>query len=144
MEIGTEENESRLEAVRERVLAARAANQPVSAADELVFDIDQLIMEANSGASYEQYFRWASLAEIGRIVASLKRVGLDDVAALTQQAIEVAFPDGLPPDEAALEAATDWTEAQERQLEKLFKRLENHNGRVTNVLGRYLASAGQD
>jgi hypothetical protein len=143
MEIGTEENESRLQALRGRVLAARAANQPVPPRDALVFEIDQLIMEANSGASYEQYFRWASLDEIGRIVASLRRVGLDDVAELTQQAIEVAFPVGLPHDDAAHEAATDWTEAQERQLEKLFKRLENHNGRVTNVLGRYLASLGQ-
>lgn len=141
MEISTEEYESQVQAVRDRVMTAQASGQPISPRDQLVFEIDQLIMEANSGASYEQYFCWASLDEIGRIVASLRSLGLDDVASLTEQAIAVAFPTGLPTDAAAHEAATDWTEAQERQLEKLFKRLENHNGRVTNVLGRHAASA---
>lgn len=141
MEMGTEENEAIVRGVCERVQAAAAAGEPIAARDQLIYDIDYLVMEANSGASYEQYFRWASPEEIGRVVAACRAVGLDEVAALTEQAIAVAFPDGIPSDPESMDDATDWSEAQEDQLQQLFGKLEDHNGRITNVLGRYASGS---
>lgn len=140
MEIGTHENESIVRAVCDRVLAATAADKPVSPSDQLIYDIDYLVMEANSGDSYEQYFRWATTEAIVRVVPALRGLGLDEVATLTEQAIAIAFPRGVPGDPSAKSEATNWSNEQEKTLHQLFKRMEEHNGRITNVLGRYASS----
>ena len=60
MESATAENEASVRAARQRVAAAEAAGTPVSRRDAVVEDVYRLLMEANSGASFEQYFRWAT------------------------------------------------------------------------------------
>ena len=141
MESATAENEASVRAARQRVAAAEAAGTPVSRRDAVVEDVYRLLMEANSGASFEQYFRWATAAEIGRIVTALHDVGLADIGELTERAIAVAFPGGVPADPATLEAATDWSDEQEQRLSDLFDEFEQHNGRILNALGRYASGS---
>lgn len=136
MEIGTEENDAIVRAVCDRVATA----SPVAPWMQRVADVDQLVMEVNSGASFEQYFRWASLEEIERIVPTLRETGLPEVAAIAEEAIAVAFPGGLPTDVEAHEAATLWSPAQAQRLHALFLRFEEHNGRITNALAAYATS----
>jgi hypothetical protein len=50
-----------------------------------------LLTEANSGASFEQYFRWASVDEMGRVKKALLAVDLGDIAQLYEQAFQVAL-----------------------------------------------------
>lgn len=142
MEIATEENEQAVALVYKRTLDALIANQSISADERLVHDVEHLMQEANSGASYEQYFRWASISKIATIAANLRFLGLNDVAELTEQAITVAFPNGIPETDEAKEDETDWTSQQEDRLSELFRQLEQQNGRVTNVLGAYARRVG--
>lgn len=140
MEIGTEANDAIVREVYERVIAATAAKRPVTTQDQIIYDVNYLVMETNSGASYEQYFRWATPDEIGRVVNALRAVGLEEVAVLTEEAIGVAFPGGVPADPVTKEEATYWSEEQEELLNQLFAQLENCNGQITNALGRYAGS----
>ena len=94
-------------------------------------------VSANSGASFEQYFRWASVEEIGRVVPALRTVGLLDVAELTEKAIQVAFPKGIPSTDEEKADLTDWSEAQDERLRELFPAFEEQNGRITNVLAAF-------
>jgi hypothetical protein len=137
MEISTEENEAIVRGICEAVTAARESGKPISPEQQLVYDIDYLLMEANSGASFEQYFRWASVDEIKRVVPALRRVGLVDVAELTETAIRVAFPQGVPSTDEEKSAQTEWSETQDEQLRELFPALEDQNGRVINTLAMF-------
>ncbi len=137
MEMSTVENEAAVRAVCESVSAAHADGKPVSAAHQAIYDVDYLLSEVNSGASFEQYFRWATLEEIARVVPALRTVGLSDVADLTEQAMRVAFPSGLPANDSEHEELTDWSEAQEDELGALFPAFEDHNGRITNMLAGF-------
>jgi hypothetical protein len=101
-----------------------------------------LSQEVNSGASFEQYFRWASVEEVSRVVDRLESLGLPEVAQLTRTAIDVAFPDGLPDSEEKNDP-TDWTEDQEERLSALADQFAEFNGRIINVLAAfYRKSAG--
>jgi len=142
METGTEANDVLVRRICMEVAAAAAADTPVPSWMQRIADVDQLVMEVNSGASFEQYFRWASLAEIERIVPVLRETGLPDVAAITEDAIDTAFPGGLPTDVEALEAATLWSDEQALRLHELFQRFEDYNGHITNVLGAYATAHG--
>src|SRR5574341_62178 len=95
-EMSTAENEQIVSRIYEATMNALHANKAVSADHRRIHDIEHLMQEVNSGASFEQYFRWATVAEINSIRAHLQAVGLGDVAALVTQAIEIAFPKGLP------------------------------------------------
>jgi hypothetical protein len=137
MELSTPENEAIVRSICEAVTADRESGKPVKPDHQLVYDIDYLLMEANSGASFEQYFRWASVEEIGRVVPALRAVGLLDVAELAEQAIQVAFPKGLPSTDEEKSGQADWSEAQDERLRELFPALEDQNGRITNVLAAF-------
>jgi hypothetical protein len=114
MEISTEENEAIVRGICDAVTAARESGQPISPEQQLVYDIDYLLMEVNSGASFEQYFRWASVGEIMRVVPALRKAGLEEKSDLTE-----------------------WSATQDEQLRELFPALEDQNGRVTNTLAMF-------
>jgi len=137
MELSTPENEAIVRSVCEAVSAARESGKPITPDHQSIYDIDYLLLEANSGASFEQYFRWASVEEIGRVVAALRTVGLLDVADLTEKAIQAAFPKGIPSSDEEKANLTDWSEAQDERLRELFPALEDQNGRITNVLAAF-------
>src|SRR5512145_1593560 len=71
MEMSTPENEELVARVYTEALEARADGRKLSAADTVIYEIEMLSQEVNSGASFEQYFRWASTEEIGRVVDRL-------------------------------------------------------------------------
>ena len=58
VEIGTEENAMSVDKVYRRLLNAVHAGNAISAQADLVCQIELLSQEVNSGASFEQYFRW--------------------------------------------------------------------------------------
>ena len=137
MEISTSENEAIVRSICEAVTADRESGKPIKPDHQVIYDIDYLLMEANSGASFEQYFRWASVEEIRRVVPALRKVGLPDVAELTEKAIQVAFPKGIPPMDEEKSGLTEWSEAQDEELRELFPALEDQNGRIINVLAAF-------
>jgi hypothetical protein len=96
-----------------------------------------LSQEVNSGASFEQYFRWASVEEICRAVGRLEALGLAEVAQLTRTAIDVAFPDGVPASDEEKDDLTAWTEDQQERLSTLANAFEEFNGRIINVLAAF-------
>ena len=67
-EMSTPENEELVAHVYTQALEARANGVPLGNADTAIYEIEMLSQEVNSGASFEQYFRWASLEEISRAV----------------------------------------------------------------------------
>jgi hypothetical protein len=142
METSTEETEAIVRRVCESVAAAAEANVMIRPEHQHIYDVDYLVMEVNSGASFEQYLRWASVAEINNIVDALRVVGLDDIAELVEQAIDIAFSGRIPVDDETKSDLTEWTEEQERSLEALFPALEEQNGRIMNTLAAYARQIG--
>ena len=141
-EISTPENEQLVARVYEEAMGALNEGKRVSAPALVVHDVEHLMQEVNSGASFEQYFRWSSLDEIGRIREQLRVVGLSRILELTERAIQLAFPEGIPTTEEEKRNATEWTSEQEEGLASLFDDLEEQNGHVTNVLGEYARTNG--
>jgi hypothetical protein len=141
--MSTPENDELVSRVYTQALEARADGRPLDAADTVIYEVEMLSQEVNSGASFEQYFRWASIEEVGRVVDRLESLGLPEVAQLTRTAIDVAFPDGLPGSDEEKDALTAWTEDQEERLSALADAFEEFNGRIINVLADfYRKSAG--
>jgi len=64
MEISTEENEAIVRRICNSVTAAAEDRVMITPEQQNIYDVDYLVMEVNSGASFEQYFRWASVDEI--------------------------------------------------------------------------------
>ena len=140
MKTSIKENEKIVKEVCDMVKRATETNKKIQSYQQIIYDIDYLLMEVNSGASFEQYFRWASVKEIRRVEKALNVVGLKDISELTQQALAVAFPNGIPNDEEAKENLTDWSEEQEEKLEILFEIFKNSNVRIINTLANYAKS----
>jgi hypothetical protein len=138
MEQGTDENATRLDNVYSAVLDALNAGKTISAEAELVYQVEMLSQEVNSGASFEQYFRWARVTRDSRILQYLKDLGLPEVCEIVERAIKAAFPDGIPEDDDDYDQCLDWGEEQERQLASLFAEFEPFNGIVINKLGRFI------
>jgi len=137
MEISTEENEVRVRSVCEVVERAIKAGKQVQPYQQTIYDIDYLLSEVNSGASFEQYFRWASVEKIKRIQKALNTVDLKEVLELTKQAIKIAFPNGIPNDEDEKNNLTYWSEEQEESLDNLFKPFLDATEKITNTLAHY-------
>src|SRR5919112_3723232 len=95
-EISTSENEELVARVYGEAMQALGEGKQVSAPALVVHDVEHLMQEVNSGVSFEGYFRWSSLDEIGRIREQLRAVGLSRILELTEQAIQIAFPAGIP------------------------------------------------
>jgi hypothetical protein len=136
-EMATPENDELVARVYTQALEARAEGRELDAADTIVYEIETLSQEVNSGASFEQYFRWASVDELRRVVERLESLGLPEVAQLTRTAIDVAFPDGLPSTDEEKDELTAWSEDQEERLTELAAAFEEFNGRIINVLGAF-------
>ena len=136
-EMSTSENEELVSRVYTQALEDRNNGQELDAADLMVYHIEMLSQEVNSGASFEQYFRWASVAEISEAQGRLESLALPEVAQLVRRAMDVAFPDGLPSTEEEKEQLTEWTEEQAEALGALATEFEEFNGRIINVLAAF-------
>lgn len=136
-EMSTEENERIVSSVYEAAMRELHAGRPVSHPVKLIHDVEHMMQEANSGASFEQYFRWASVDELATIRDHLRILDLHDVLDLLSEAIAIAFPTGVPLTDEDKSRATEWSPEQEAELSRLFGRLEGQNGRITNTLGAY-------
>ena len=144
MEISTEENEKLINRICESVREAYKKNAAVSDGHRLIYEIEHLLMEVNSGATFEQYFQWSKLEQIARIVSQLETVGLSEAAQITREAISVAYPDGLPPAPADKVSLSNWdgSEEQEEQLKELAEKFTDYNGTITNKLADYAGQTG--
>lgn len=137
MEIGTEENQNLVSQVYEKAMDAVHANQAISDETNFVYQIEQLSQEVNSGASFEQYFRWAH-DDVRNILRHVGNLEIPEIYSIVQEAISIAFPNGIPNDPDEYEECTEWSEEQEEKLAKLFEKFENYNGIITNTLGAYI------
>ena len=137
MEMATPESEDLVSRVYTQALQDRHDGRALDEADQMVYHVEMLSQEVNSGASFEQYFRWASVEEIAQAVGRLESLGLREVAAIVGRAIEVAFPGGIPPDDDAKSELTEWTAEQEERLGALAAEFEEFNGRILNVLAAW-------
>jgi hypothetical protein len=141
-EISTPESEERVGRVYTRALEARSEGRALAPVDQVVYEVEMLSQEVDSGASFEQYFRWASVDEISRIVARLEALGLSEVAALAARAIAVAFPGGIPASPEEKDEQTDWSADQEDRLGALAGEFEEWNGRIMNALADFHRASG--
>jgi hypothetical protein len=140
MEISTDENEKLVRSICDSVREAHQKKEAVHDGHRLIYEIDCLLTEVNSGASFGQYFRWSSLAEIARIVSQLETVGLTEVAQITGEAVSTAYPDGLPPNPDNEESLSNWdgSEEQEDRLSELAELFTDYNGMIINKLADYI------
>ena len=74
MEMATPESEDLVSRVYTQALQDRHDGRALDDADLMVYHIEMLSQEVNSGASFEQYFRWASVEEIAQAVGRLSRL----------------------------------------------------------------------
>lgn len=136
-EMSTSENEELVARVYTQALQERQDSRQLGAADLMIYHIEMLSQEVNSGASFEQYFRWASVAEISEAFDRLASLDLSDVARIVRRAIDVAFPNGLPATDEEKNALTEWTQDQLDTLSALADDFEEFNGRLINVLAAF-------
>jgi len=136
-EMSTTENEELVSRVYTQALQDRDDGRELAAADLMVYHIEMLSQEVNSGASFEQYFRWASVEQISEAAARLESLALSDVAKIVRRAIDVAFPNGLPATDEEKSDLTEWTEEQEELLSTAANEFEEFNGRIINVLAAF-------
>jgi Domain of unknown function (DUF4375) len=120
-----------------QALQDREDGRNLAPADLMVYHIEMLAQEVNSGASFEQYFRWASVGEIAEAVKRLESIGLPDVAQVVGRAIKVAFPKGVPATDEEKNELTEWTEKQQELLGTAASEFEEFNGRIINVLANF-------
>jgi hypothetical protein len=136
-EMSTTENEELVSRVYTQALQDRQDGRTLAPADLMVYHIEMLSQEVNSGASFEQYFRWASVEEIAEAVSRLESLGLSDVAQIVRRAIEVAFPKGMPATGEEKNELTEWSEKQLEQLGAAAQEFEEFNGRIINLLAMF-------
>ncbi len=139
MEQSTQENEAIVSRVYEEALGLDGDLARMNEVQRVVYLVEHLMQEVNSGASFEQYFRWASIDELGQILPALRRLGLDSAAAIVESAMHSAFPDGIPGSDEEMPDPPAWSGDQEVELARLFGEFEELNGHVTNVLGRFVS-----
>jgi hypothetical protein len=139
-ELSTPENDKLIADVYSRAIEARAANKALSPAEQIVYEVEMLTQEVNSGASFEQYFRWASLEELAKVVERLQALGLSGVADIARRAFAVALPDGLPASPEAMDELTQWNPEQLEQLAALADEFVEFNGTITNALAAFYRS----
>ena len=142
MEIATEENSELVSRVYTRVMEAVHAEKSITDNENFVFQIELLSQEVNSGASFEQYFRWVGKAEVDQILGHVQVLNLPPVYEIVKEAIAIAFPDGVPDDEEEYEECTDWSEEQEERLDELFQKFEVYNGVLINLLATFIRNNG--
>jgi hypothetical protein len=142
MEIGTKENMEVVNRVWEYVFEAQQNHRHITDEQRSIYEVENLAMEVNSGASYEQYFRFATIEEISGIVLLLEKFEFFEVAKLTKQAIDVAYPNGIPQTNKEKDYLPDWSEAQDVALREFGHRFTDYNGRICNTLADYARQVG--
>lgn len=142
--ISSPENEALVSAAYTTALQDRAEGRDLSPSLQLLYEVEMLCQEVNSGASFEQYFRWASLDEIRQAPARLEEIGLPALARLVRAATAVAFPAGLPASEAEMDECTDWTPEQEAELALLADEFTDSNGLLADTLAAWYRRACGD
>lgn len=138
MEISTEENEKVLSDTYTKIMEKVHNDESITEQENYIFQVELLSQEVNSGVSFEQYFRWVGKPEVDQIIHHLKKLGIPEVVTITQEAIEVAFPNGVPEDEAEYEECTEWNEDQEERLEELFESFKEYTGVIVNKLSLFI------
>lgn len=136
-EMSTAENEELVSRVYTQALQDRHGGRQLAAADLMVYHIEMLSQEVNSGASFEQYFRWASVEEISEVVGRLEALALSEVAKIVRRALDVAFPGGVPATDEEKSELTEWTEEQQELLATAASEFEQFNGRIIDVLAAF-------
>ena len=136
-EMSTTENEELVSHVYTQTLQDRQDGRKLHPADLMVYHIEMLSQEVNSGASFEQYFRWASVEEIAGAVSRLESLGLSEAAQIVRGAIKVAFPKGVPATDEEKNELTEWSGKQEELLGTAANEFVEFNGRITNVLAAF-------
>ena len=133
----TPENEALVSRVYTQALQDRQDGRKLAPPDLMVYHIEMLSQEVNSGASFEQYFRWASVEEIAEAVSRLESLGLSEVAQIVRRAIQVAFPKGVPATEEEKNELPEWSANQAELLGRAANEFEEFNGRIINVLATF-------
>jgi hypothetical protein len=140
--MATSENEEIVSRVYLQALQDRQDGRELGAAELMVYHIEMLSQEVNSGASFEQYFRWASVGEISEAASRLESLALAEVADLVRRATAVAFPGGLPASDDEKSERTEWTADQEALLAELADEFTEWNGEIMNALGAFYRASG--
>ncbi len=140
MEFTKPESQALIRSVTDRIRKRKWWHAKVSDLEKIVSEVDLLVTETNSGASFEQYFRWARLEGIRRIVGHIELLGLTDLAKLVERAISVAFPGGIPESYEEKDELTDWADSTERELHELAKEFLDESGRLENRLADFYRS----
>lgn len=138
MQQGTDDNATRVDQVYSAVLQAMNVGETISAQANLVYQVEMLSQEVNSGASFEQYFRGARVSRDSQIFEYLKDLNLPEVGEIVERAFAAAFPDGIPEDDDEYDLCMEWSENQELQLADLFAEYEDYNGVIINRLGEFI------
>ena len=142
MELATEENVDLVSKAYTRIMEEVHAEKRITDHENFIFQIELLSQEVNSGVSFEQYFRWIGKPELDQIRGHVKNLNLPPVYEIVNEALIIAFPNGVPEDDDEYEECTDWSEIQEERLSELFEKFEIYNGVITNKLGRFIQENG--
>ena len=134
-------DEALVAAAYARALQDRAEGLELAPADQLLYEVEMLCQEVNSGASFEQYFRWASLDEVCRAPARLDELGLPAPARLVRTATAIAFPGGLPASEAEVDELTVWSPEQAAELALLADEFAGANALLCHTLASWYRRA---
>lgn len=95
--------------------------------------------EVNNGG-FSQYFFNNSHETAAFVVKALKTINALEMAELCKQAIEVAFPGGLPADlELIRSAAADFSDKTEARLRALDEKFFEYPNDLTELLYRYVS-----
>lgn len=142
MELASEENADLVSKAYTRIMKEVHAEKRITDHENFIFQVELLSQEVNSGASFEQYFRWVGKPELDQILGHVKNLNLPPVNEIVNEAVIIAFPNGVPEDDDEYEECTEWSEIQEERLSELFEKFENYNGVITNKLGRFIQDNG--
>ena len=137
-------DEALVAAAYARALRDRAEGLELAPSDQLLYEVEMLCQEVNSGASFEQYFRWASLEEVRRAPVRLEELGLPSLARLVRAATAIAFPAGLPSSEAEVDELTLWSPEQVAELALLAGEFAESNGLLGHTLAAWYRRAHGD
>jgi hypothetical protein len=110
-----------------------------------VYLVDNLFMELASKCTFEDYVRWTNTDQINSIADDLEAVGLSEAAWITRLALQAAFPQGLPRNDAERDATiAQWTPAQRHTLGALAEYLADPIGEMVRALAAYVLRLGED
>jgi len=141
-EESTEEREALIFDIYDRVSGDINKLKPITEEERTIHDIYYISVEAGSGVSFEQYFRWVDGESVINIVQKIKKLEMNEVATIVQSAITAAFPNGYPESDIDLEEAKDLSDEQLEKLEGYYYQFESYEGLIINRLSEYADKHG--